>query len=142
VRRGIFHNQETSNSRMTTPILGRPDVVFQAPYDFGAANKQYVAEFSPSPDDLTRGPRSRTAIITCVDGRTIPEMFFQLKPNEAWSIRNGGGRANDPSTIRTLMTIQAFSELKEVKVVHHKSKYSPPVSLLHFPIPAPPPDFS
>ncbi|KAH8797268.1 carbonic anhydrase [Xylogone sp. PMI_703] len=106
----------------TTHTLGRPASGLFVPYDFEAANKEYVAEgFTPLPDDLTRGARSRTAIITCIDSRTTPEYFFQLKPNDAWSIRNGGGRANDPGVLRSLTIIQALSELREIKIIHHSN---------------------
>jgi carbonic anhydrase len=37
-------------------------------------------------------------------------------------IRNGGGRTATEDVIRTLLLIQALSEVKELKVVHHTGK--------------------
>jgi carbonic anhydrase len=106
-------------------ILGRPKLDIYTPYDFETANKAYAAEYRFSQDNINRGARSRTAIITCIDSRSTPEHFFELKENEAFSIRNGGGRTSDPGTIRSLMLIQCHTELKEIKVVHHSSKTCP-----------------
>lgn len=106
-----------------TQQLGRTKADKAVPYDFEKANREYVAEGRhPKHDDLSRGPRTYTAIITCIDSRATPEHYFQLKPNEVWSIRNGGGRTNDPSVLRSLLILQALSEVKEVKVLHHKSE--------------------
>ena len=47
-----------------------------------------------------------------------------LPPNEAFVIRNGGGRTAEESVVRTLALIQVLSEVKEIKVVHHTGKYT------------------
>lgn len=87
------------------------------PYDFQAANEHY-AKYAHKPD-LIVGARSRVGIITCSDARCIPEKYFELSENEAFVIRNGGGRTATEDVIRTLTLIQILSEVKEVKVVHH-----------------------
>src|SRR4051794_21369892 len=108
---------------MATQQLGRPKVDAPVPYDFVHANEEYIkGARNIGPSDLTRGPRTYTAIVSCIDSRATPEHWFRLRPNEAWSIRNGGGRTNDAGVLRTLMILQALSEVKEVKVVHHKSE--------------------
>jgi carbonic anhydrase len=121
-------SQEVESSNTSAP-LGRPSVKVPRPYDFAKANAEYVQQiqdsFGPNLKPHTPGPRSRTAVITCVDSRSTPEHFFELGENEAVTIRNGGGRTNDPGVLRSLAIIQATSELREVKVVHHASKYEP-----------------
>jgi len=93
------------------------------PYDFASANNRYTASPLFTPDAIV-GARSRTGIITCCDARCSPEEFFQLPPNEAFVIRNGGGRTAEESVVRTLALIQVLSEVKEIKVVHHTGKYT------------------
>lgn len=103
--------------------LGRSAAEVAITYDFVKANEEYLNEgHKPEPSDLTRGPRSYTAVITCIDSRATPEHWYDLRPNEVWSLRNGGGRANDPGLLRSLMILQATSEVKEIRVLHHKSK--------------------
>lgn len=88
------------------------------PYDFSAGNDRFIASPSFEPDMIV-GARSRKGIITCCDARCSPEHYFQLDMNEAFIIRNGGGRTAEESVIRTLALIQVLSEVKEVMVVHH-----------------------
>jgi hypothetical protein len=42
-----------------------------------------------------------------------------MKENEAFVIRNGGGRPAPEDVIRSLTLIQILSEVKELKIVHH-----------------------
>lgn len=90
-------------------------------YDFEAANDHYVKNLFDG-SFTTVGARSRTGIITCCDARCIPEHFYELKENEAFVIRNGGGRAASEDVIRTLTLIQILSEVKEVRIIHHTGK--------------------
>jgi carbonic anhydrase len=99
---------------------GHPETNPYQEYDFQAANEHY-AKHSHKPDPIV-GARSRVGIITCADARCIPERFFELTENEAFVIRNGGGRTATEDVIRTLLLIQALSEVKELKVVHHTGK--------------------
>lgn len=98
--------------------VGHPQSNPYQPYDFEAANKRYV-ENAFDKSFTVVGARSRTGIITCCDARCIPEHFFQMKENEAFVIRNGGGRTASEDVIRTLTLIQILSEVKELKIVHH-----------------------
>jgi carbonic anhydrase len=89
-----------------------------SPYDFRAGNERFIASPSFEPDMMV-GARSRTGIVTCCDARCNPEHFFSMDMNEAFVIRNGGGRTAEESVIRTLALVQVLSEVKEVMVVHH-----------------------
>ncbi len=97
---------------------GHPIVTPYTPFDFEAANKRYVENVFSDPDMIV-GSRSRVGIITCCDARCSPDQFFQLTPNEAFIIRNGGGRTATDDVIRTLTGIQVLSDIKELKVIHH-----------------------
>lgn len=87
-------------------------------YDFEAANKHYVDNTFDGSFTVV-GARSRTGLITCCDARCIPEHFYELKENDAFVIRNGGGRTASDDVIRTLTLIQILSEIKELRVIHH-----------------------
>jgi carbonic anhydrase len=103
--------------------MAHPVVTPYKPFDFDAANKRYVEEGFSGPD-LIVGARSRVGIITCCDARCSPDHFFQLTPNEAFVIRNGGGRTATPDVVRTLAGIQVLSDIKELKVIHHTGEKS------------------
>jgi carbonic anhydrase len=68
------------------------------------------------------GASSRVGIITCCDARSSPDHFFQLNHNQAFIIRNGGGRTSPPDVIRTLASIEILSDIKEIMVIHHTGK--------------------
>jgi carbonic anhydrase len=102
---------------------GHDETTPYVPYDFASANNRYTTSPLFTPDPIV-GARSRTGIITCCDARCSPEEFFMLPPNEAFVIRNGGGRTAEESVVRTLALIQVLSEVKEIKVVHHTGKYT------------------
>lgn len=89
-----------------------------SPYDFETANKRYVETTFDGSFTIV-GARSRCGIITCCDARCIPEHFYEMKENEAFVIRNGGGRTASEDVIRTLTLIQILSEIKELKIIHH-----------------------
>jgi carbonic anhydrase len=101
--------------------LGHARLTPFRPYDFEEANQQYVQSGQHAPD-LIVGARSRVGIITCCDARCIPERFFQLEENEAFVIRNAGGRTAVDDVMRSLVLVQTVSEIKEIKVVHHTGK--------------------
>ncbi|KAH8797267.1 carbonic anhydrase [Xylogone sp. PMI_703] len=93
------------------------------PYNFDEKNKDYSENIFPVPDPVV-GDRSRTGILTCSDPRCTPEHIFKLKEQEAFAIRNEGGRAADPGVIRTVTLIDALAFtakdwVREVMVVHH-----------------------
>jgi carbonic anhydrase len=88
-----------------------------SPYDFEGANKHYATHVH-KPDPIV-GARSRVGIICCCDARCIPERFFNLTENEAFVVRNGGGRTASEDVIRSVLLVSVLSEIKELKVVHH-----------------------
>jgi carbonic anhydrase len=98
--------------------LGHPVVTPYRNFDFEAANENYVDHVFTEPDMIV-GARSRVGIITCCDARCSPDQFFQLQPNEAFVIRNGGGRTSSIDVIRTIASIEVLSDIKELKVIHH-----------------------
>ncbi|KAH8802491.1 carbonic anhydrase [Xylogone sp. PMI_703] len=100
------------------PPTGHPEVNPYRPFDFQAANKKYVENKFSEPDMMV-GARSRVGIITCCDARCSPDQFFDLEPNEAFVIRNGGGRTATDDVIRTLAMIEVLSDIKELMVIHH-----------------------
>ncbi|KAJ9610998.1 hypothetical protein H2204_015283 [Knufia peltigerae] len=88
------------------------------PFDFKAANDNYVKNVFKDQDPPV-GASSRVGIITCCDARSSPDHFFQLSHNQAFIIRNGGGRTSPPDVIRTLASIEILSDIKEIMVIHH-----------------------
>lgn len=96
------------------------------PYDFEAANKDYVENVFDGSFKIV-GARSRCGIITCCDARCIPESFYEMKENDAFVIRNGGGRTASEDVIRTLTLIQILSEIKELKIIHHTGMFVGPL---------------
>ena len=63
-------------------------------------------------------PRTRVAIVTCMDARIDPAAIFGLKPGDAHVIRNAGGIVTD-DVVRSLALSQSLLETKEVLVVQH-----------------------
>lgn len=93
------------------------------PFDFAAANKRFAGHKYPAPDPVV-GDRSRTGIVCCSDPRCTPEVFFKLRFQEAFCVRNEGGRTADPSVLRTISLIDALGstvneKIEEIMVVHH-----------------------
>lgn len=101
---------------------GHADFTPYREFDFEAANKDYVENVFSEPD-MVVGARSRVGIITCCDARCSPDHFFQLQPNEAFVMRTGGGRVNSTEVLRTLVSIQVLSDIKEIRVIHHTGKF-------------------
>ncbi|OQV07494.1 hypothetical protein CLAIMM_11920 [Cladophialophora immunda] len=98
--------------------FGHPEFLAFKPYDFKAANEDYMANhFNKS--NMVVAARSRVGIITCCDARCDPDQFFRLGENEAWIIRNGGGRTATMDVLRTIASIEILSDIKELKVIHH-----------------------
>lgn len=93
------------------------------PFDFAAANKRFSDHKYPAPNPVV-GDRSRTGIVCCSDPRCTPEVFFKLRFQEAFCVRNEGGRTADPSVLRTISLIDALGstvneKIEEIMVVHH-----------------------
>lgn len=91
------------------------------PFDFKAANENYVKNVFKDQDPPV-GASSRVGIVTCCDARSSPDHFFQLNHNQAFIIRNGGGRTSPPDVIRTIASIEILSDIKEIMVIHHTGK--------------------
>ena len=98
--------------------LGHAEFNAFKPYDFAAANKHY-RETTWEKGDFVVGARSRVGIICCCDARCSPDHFFNLPENEAFIIRNGGGRTASQDVLRTIASIEILSDIKELKVIHH-----------------------
>jgi carbonic anhydrase len=95
-------------------------------YDFDGRNKDYSENKYPVADPVV-GERSGSGILCCSDPRCAPEAFFKLTEQEAFVIRNEGGRAGDPGVIRTVLLIDALitgagAYVQELKVIHHTGK--------------------
>lgn len=102
--------------------LGHAEFNEFRPYDFQEANRKYIKEAFKG--DLVVGARSRVGIITCCDARSSPDHYFQLPENEAFIIRNGGGRTASEDVIRTIASIEILSDIKELKIIHHTGESS------------------
>ena len=102
----------------TEKSLGHASFNPYVPFDFKAANKNYVDHIFKDHNPPV-GASSRVGIITCCDARSSPDHFFQLSHNQAFIIRNGGGRTAATDVIRTIATIEILSNIKELMVIHH-----------------------
>lgn len=71
-----------------------------------------IASNNPGPSSTTK-----TAIITCMDGRLDVFKMFNLQLGEAHIIRVGGGRA--PDALRSVIASEHILGSTEVMVVHH-----------------------
>jgi len=58
-------------------------------------------------------------ILTCSDGRVLPEEIFGLKKGEAAILRNAGGRALESDVFRTLSIMSTIAPIGTLVVLHH-----------------------
>ncbi|KAL6901082.1 carbonic anhydrase [Trichoderma evansii] len=61
-----------------------------------------------------------TLIFACCDFRTSPEMFLNMKGDEAFVIRNLGGRIT--TSLEAIIFIETFTQgqaLKDIVIIHH-----------------------
>lgn len=117
-----FRNSETLCLEIMAKGLGHAEFQAFKPYDFAAANKDYVTNKFQK-QKMIVGARSRVGIITCCDARCSPDQFFNMEQNEAFVIRNGGGRTASLDVLRTIASIEISSDIKELKVVHHTGEF-------------------
>ena len=61
-------------------------------------------------------------ILTCADGRVLPEEIFGLKKGEANILRNAGGRAIESDVFRTLGVMSTIAPVGTLIVLHHTGK--------------------
>ena len=71
-----------------------------------------------SDGDAPAAPRTRVAIVTCMDARIDPAAVFGLRPGDAHVIRNAGGIVTE-DVVRSLTLSQALLETREILVVQH-----------------------
>jgi carbonic anhydrase len=105
----------------TAPTTAPPRINPYVPYDFIAANKNYMDNIFTE-HDAPIGGSSRVAIISCCDPRAAPEHFFQLKHNQGFVIRNSGGKVTE-DVVAALAIVQAMGSFKEIMIVHHTGVY-------------------
>ncbi|KAH9905617.1 carbonic anhydrase [Xylariomycetidae sp. FL2044] len=70
---------------------------------------------------LGREPPS-TFIFSCLDFRASAEQLLDLKGDEAFIVRNLGGRVTDMSSLSNLLFIEQITQgqaLKDVAIIHH-----------------------
>jgi carbonic anhydrase len=92
-------------------------------FDFAKANKRFSENKFPTADPVV-SYRSRTGIVCCSDPRCTPEVFFRLRFQEAFCVRNEGGHTADPSVLRTILLIDTSGstvneKIEEIMMVHH-----------------------
>lgn len=83
---------------------------------FMSANQAYVALHGTS--QLPLKPKTRVAILTCMDSRLHVAQALGLALGDAHILRNAGGRATD-DMIRSLVISQQQMGTREIVVLHH-----------------------
>ncbi len=82
-----------------------------------SANEKYSSKFGEK-SNLAIPPAKKTAILTCMDARLLPDKFAGLSEGDAHIIRNAGGRASDDA-IRSLVISYKLLGTNEWFVIHH-----------------------
>ena len=80
------------------------------------ANEAYASSFREG--DLTRPPRKRLAVLTCLDGRIDPLRMLGLAPGDANVLRNAGARVTQDA-LRSLVVSHALLGMRETLLVGH-----------------------
>ncbi|MDX6345777.1 MAG: carbonic anhydrase [Streptomyces sp.] len=70
-------------------------------------------------DPEKRRPRTRVAIVACMDARLAIETMFGLRAGDAHVIRNAGGCVTS-DTLRSLRLSQIRGGTREIVLVHHE----------------------
>ena len=83
---------------------------------FMQANQAYVALHGEL--NLPIKPKTRVAIVTCMDSRLHVAQALGLALGDAHILRNAGGRVTD-DTIRSLVISQQQMGTREIVVLHH-----------------------
>jgi len=81
-----------------------------------AANRRFAATFGAG--TLPRPPVRPVAVLTCLDGRVVPERFLQLGLGEVNVLRNAGGRVTE-DVIRSLVVSSWLLGTRMFLVIHH-----------------------
>lgn len=90
---------------------------------FMQANQAYVALHGEL--NLPIKPKTRVAIVTCMDSRLHVAQALGLALGDAHILRNAGGRVTD-DMIRSLVISQQQMGTREIVVLHHTD-----LSLIH-----------
>jgi carbonic anhydrase len=80
--------------------------------------RQLGVALDPLDPDKKR-PRTRVAIVACMDARLGIETMFGLRAGDAHVIRNAGGCAT-ADTLRSLRLSQMVGGTREIVLVHHE----------------------
>lgn len=83
---------------------------------FLSANEAYVALHGTA--HLPLKPKTRVAIVTCMDSRLHVAQALGLALGDAHILRNAGGRVTE-DTIRSLVISQQQMGTREIVVLHH-----------------------
>lgn len=83
---------------------------------FLTANKAYVALHGTS--HLPLPPKTRVAIVTCMDSRLHVAQALGLALGDAHILRNAGGRVTE-DMVRSLVISQQLLGTREIVVLHH-----------------------
>lgn len=119
----VWQKFHTLTAQAIRKMAGTFNHTKHVPFDFPEANRRFANQKYPQPDPVV-GDRSRTGVVCCSDPRCTPEIFFKLRFQEAFCVRNEGGRTADPSVLRTIGLIDALGstvdeKIEEIMVVHH-----------------------
>ncbi len=85
-------------------------------YNFMLANQAYVALHGE--EHLSIRPKTKVAIVTCMDSRLHVAQALGLALGDAHILRNAGGRVTD-DMIRSLVISQQQLGTREIVVLHH-----------------------
>jgi carbonic anhydrase len=84
--------------------------------DLLANNAQYSSSFEKA--GLSMAPRTKVAVLACMDARLDPARALGLKEGDAHVIRNAGGVATEDA-IRSLFISQQLLGTDEIILIHH-----------------------
>jgi carbonic anhydrase len=85
-----------------------------------ARNKSYLPSHQPFPTIAELAPLGKLPhmlVVTCADGRCIPENFLGINPGEVIVIRNAGG--NLQMALPNILALDTLLSFHEIMVVKH-----------------------
>jgi carbonic anhydrase len=85
-------------------------------FDIRVANERYASRFALH--GLSRQPRRRIVVVTCMDARIDPLAVLGLELGDANVLRNAGGIVTD-DVLRSLAVSQAVLGTREAIVIGH-----------------------
>ena len=81
-----------------------------------AKNARYAEEFDKA--DVPAPPKSKAAVVTCMDARIETGRLLGLEEGDAHVIRNAGGVVTD-DVLRSLLISQRLLGTEEILLIHH-----------------------